>query len=373
MTPSALLVLKSRRPLSLVMVVLSVVVVWLLEPMPSRAQASEQVVPVALVAPRPVGQGVELEGVLQAVRQSTLSAQASGRVARLLVKAGDRVREGQVLATIDDRVTQAGVSQAQAQVALTDAQLVNVRAQYERTRDLVAQGFVSQSALDTAQSQYKAAQASVGGAAAGHVQSQLAQGHTRLTAPYDGWVLSTQADAGDLALPGTPVLTVYAPQPMRAVVHVPSSRQKQIVAASSVEVLLPDGRSVLPVSRTPLPVADPVSQTVEWRLELAPADAAGLVPGQQVQVRFAASQATRLTVPAQAVFRRGELTAVYVVRQGAAPTEGGAFALRAVRLGSSHGAAGYEVLSGLGGNERVAMDPVRAGLKGARVGATVQP
>jgi hypothetical protein len=73
------------------------------------------------------------------------------------------------------------------------------------------------------------------------------------------------------------------------------------------------------------------------------------------------------------VFRRGELTAVYVVRQGAAPTEGGAFALRAVRLGSSHGAAGYEVLSGLGGNERVAMDPVRAGLKGARVGATVQP
>jgi len=340
---------------------------------PVQAQGADQDVPVAVVAPRAVGQGFELDGSLQAVRESTLSAQASGRISSLQVKAGDRVRTGQVLAIIDDRMTQAGVSQAQAQVAQADAQLANARAQFERTRDLLAQGFVSQSALDVAQAQYKAAQAGASGAAAGQTQSQVAQGLTRLTAPYDGWVLATHAQVGDLAMPGTPVLTVYAPQPIRAVVHVPASRQALAAKAQSLEVKLPDGRWVTPSSRMMLPAADPVSQTVEWRLDLAAADSTGLVPGQQVQVRFVASQVQRLTVPAQAVFRRGELTAVYVARESETKSGAGTFVLRALRLGASHGAAGYEVLSGLSGNERVALDPVRAGLNGARAGATVQP
>ncbi len=348
----------------------------LLGAMPALAQNQPAApeVPVALVAPRAVGQGLVLEGSLQAVRQSTLSAQASGRIAQLQVKAGDRVRAGQVLALIDDRVTQAGVSQAQAQVAQSDAQLANAQANYGRTKDLFAKGFVSQSALDVAESQFKAAQAGTRAAVAGQTQSQLAQGFTRLTAPYDGWVLSTQAEAGDLAMPGTPVLTVYAPQPMRAVVHVPASRQPLVAKATAIEVRLPDGRWVAPVARTALPAADPVSQTVEWRLDLAADTSAGLVPGQQVQVRFVAGQAQRLTVPAQAVFRRGEMTAVYVARtapaaQGAAAPAPG-FVLRAVRLGAASngadGAANYEVLAGLAGNEQVALDPIRAGLAGAR-------
>ena len=98
-------------------------------------------------------------------------------------------------------------------------------------------------------------------------------------------------------MPGTPVLTVYAPQPMRAVVHVPASRQPLVAKATAIEVRLPDGRWVAPVARTALPAADPVSQTVEWRLDLAADTSAGLVPGQQVQVRFVAGQAQRLTVP----------------------------------------------------------------------------
>ncbi len=339
---------------------------------PVHAQGVGPEVPVSVVAQRTVGQSVVLEGALQAVQQSTLSAQASGRIAQLQVKAGDRVRAGQVLAVIDDRMTQAGLSQAQAQVAQADAQLGNARANLGRTQELFAKGFVSQSALDVVAAQFKAAQAGANGAVAGRVQSQLAQGFTRLTAPYDGWVLATHAQAGDLAAPGAPVLTVYAPQPIRAVVYVPASRQLATGKNMALEVRLPDGRWVQPLTRTALPAADPVSQTVEWRLDLAPDASAGLVPGQQVQVRFVTSQAERLTVPAAAVFRRGELTAVYVVRANAA-TPG--FVLRAVRLGADQGGAGYEVLAGLSGGEQVALDPVRAGLAGARpaTGAVANP
>ena len=331
------------------------------------------VVPVGVVTARAVGQGIELDGVLQAVKQSTLSAQASGRITQWLVKAGDRVNAGQLLAVIDDRVSQAGVNQAQAQMAQADAQLANTRAQFARTQDLHAKGFVSKAALDVAESQFKSAQAGATGAQAGQTQTQLAQGFTRLTAPYDGWVLTTHAEAGDLAMPGAPLVTVYAPQPMRAVTHVPASRQRAASQAAHVEVQLTDGTWVVPVAKLAVPAADPVSQTIEWRLEL-PASAVGsMVPGQQVQVRFVSAEAKRLTVPAQAVFRRGELSAVYVVREApassGAPGSAAGFALRAVRLGASHGEAGFEVLAGLTSGDRVALDPLRAGLTGARPGA----
>ena len=315
-----------------------------------------------------VGAAAAFDGNLQAVRQSVLSAQASGRIASLSVKAGDRVKAGQVLAVIDDRATQAGVAQAQAGVAQADANLANAKAAYERTRDLRAQGFIAQAALDSALAQYKAAQAGAAAARAGQTQAGVAQGFTRLTAPYDGWVLATHAEAGALAMPGAPILTVYAPQPMRAVVHLPASQQTLAQQAQRVEVQLPGtDRWVVPASKTSVPAADPVSQTVEWRLNLSDADGAGQVPGRQVKVRFVGSTAQaappRLVVPVTALLRRGELTGVYVVTAKGESAKG--FALRAVRTGATHG-DGVEVLAGLKAGDQVALDPVRAGLSGAK-------
>lgn len=325
-------------------------------------------VAVVTVGERSIGAGLVIDGSLQAVQQSVLSAQASGRIASLNVKAGDRVKAGQVLAVIDDRATQAGMAQALAGVAQADAALANAKAAYERTRELRAQGFVAQAALDTAQAQYRALEAGAAAARAGQAQASVAQGHTRLTAPYDGWVLSTHAEAGSLALPGAPILTVYAPQPIRAVVHVPASQQGLAQAASRIEIRLPGtDRWVSPAARTSLPAADAVSQTVEWRLDLSPADSANQVPGRQTQVRFVGGEAQRLVVPPSALLRRGELTAVYVATPRSEDQTG--FALRAVRTGASHGEAGVEILAGLKAGDQVALDPVRAGLAGARPAA----
>lgn len=342
----------------------------------AQSQTSGPRVPVADVAMRPVGEGMTLEGTLQAVTQSTLSAQASGRILSVQVKAGDRIRAGQVLAVVDDRLTQAGVTQARAGVAQADAsiaqaesELLDAQAHLQRTRDLKAQNFVAQAALDMAEARVRTAEARVAQARAGATQaragesqSALAQGFTRLTAPYDGFVLSTHAEAGDLAAPGVPILTVYAPQPLRAVTHVPASRAGLARRAQRIEIELTGAQGtqwVRPVSQTRLPSADPVSQTVEWRLDLSVEHGEQAMPGQQARVRFIAGDAQRLVVPAAAVLRRGELTAVYVVSPSG-------FSLRAVRLGASHGDAGMEVLSGVKAGDRVALDPVRAGLAGAQ-------
>lgn len=340
------------------------------------APAQTSAVPTQTVLPRAVGAVYALDGVIQPVRQSTVAAQASGRIATLVVKAGDAVRAGQLLATVDDRDASAGLQRSQAQVQQADAELRNAQANLERVRDLQGKGFVSKAALDTASTQREAAQALRDQASASARQSGIAQGFTRVTAPFDGWVLQTHAEAGELAVPGKPLLTLYAPLPLRAVVQVPASRTAAARGASQVTVLVDEGsgavRSLVPVSRLAVPSADPVSQTTEWRLELAAADSANLLPGQQVRVQFAqanttaASSGQRLLVAHRAVVRRGELSAVYVA-YGSGEQAG--FNLRAVRLGADQGAEGIEVLAGLKAGEVVALEPLRAGMAGARPAA----
>lgn len=335
--------------------------------------AAAQAAPVQTVAALPAmsAAGFDLEGSIQPVRQATVAAQVGGNVLHLAVKAGDRVRAGQLIARIDDRDTAAGLQRGEAALAQAQAEATNARLNAERTRELRGNGFVSQAALDVAENQWRAAQAGVQQAQAARSQAALARGFASVTAPFDGIVQATFVDTGDLASPGRPIATIYAPGALRAVVQIGVSRSATARAASRVEVTLPDGQRVTPVRRTELATTDPVSQTIEWRLDL-PADAqASVQPGQMVRVRFegaavvagkapaAAAAAAPIRLPAAAVLRRGELTAVYVA-------QGTNFVLRAVRLGADRGADGVEVLAGLKPGERVAADAVQAGMADAR-------
>jgi len=215
---------------------------------------------------------LELDGALQAMRQATVSAQTGGNVLELKVRAGDRVKAGQALARIDERNATAGLAQSDAGVAQAEAQLRQARLQMERNRELRAQGYLSQAALDQADNEFKAAQAGLAQAQAGRSQAALARGYTQVSAPFDALVLATHVESGDLAAPGRAIATVYAPGALRAVVQMPASQAGLARTAQRIEVQLPDQRWVQPVRRADLPGADAVSQTVEWRLDLSSAD-----------------------------------------------------------------------------------------------------
>lgn len=321
---------------------------------------------VALVQARPATGGgtLSLEGHLEPLRQATVSAQLGANVLSLLVKAGDRVRAGQAIARIDDRDAQAGLLRGDAGLAQAEAEARNARLAAERARELRAQGFVSQAALDTADTQFRAAQAGVQQAQAARSQAVLARGFAAVTAPFDGVVLATHLEAGDLASPGRAIATLYAPGGLRATAQVPLSQADAARRATRIEIELPGGARVLPERKTELSSADPVSQTVEWRLDLPASALPGLVPGQVTRVHFVGAPATGgvasapLRLPAAAVLRRGELTAVYVA-------QGDRFALRAVRLGAER-PDGIDILAGLKAGESVAASAVAGGLADAR-------
>ena len=318
------------------------------------------------VALRDIPQAAPAEGVVEAVRQSTLAAQVAGRVVELAVKAGDTVRAGQLLVRVDARTADQAVAASLSQVAEAEANLANARRKYERNRDLLAQKFVSQAALDQAEAEYKAAQAQVAALKAGAVQASAQQSYTTITAPYAGVVAATSVEVGDMATPGRELVTVFDPRELRVVATVPQATLTLWKRDLPIVVEVPALRKVLTPTRvTVIPLADAKTHTVRVRLDLPPTE--GMLPGQFARASFPVGTVRAIAVPASALVRRGELTAVYVVGADGRPL------LRQVRTGETHanGPAGplVEILSGLAAGERIAANPVQAGLGTARATA----
>jgi multidrug efflux pump subunit AcrA (membrane-fusion protein) len=161
-----------------------------------------------------------------------------------------------------------------------------------------------------------------------------------------------------MASPGKPLLTIYDPAAMRVVINVPQSRVSALRQEAAV-IEIPGAPPALTSIKAPamsvLPTADPVSQMVQVRFAL-PSRAGGVSPGMFARARLAVAapgQQKRLSIPSQAVFRRSELTAVYVLDKSGQPQ------LRLIRSGRVS-AGRTEVLSGLDGGEKVVLDPLAA-------------
>jgi RND family efflux transporter MFP subunit len=309
---------------------------------------------------------------VESVRQTVIASQVSGQVVALTVKAGDAVRAGQLLARIDARAAEQSQAASAAQLAAARAQLTAAERNLDRTRQLVAQKFLSASTLDRAEADHRAAAETVKALRAQTAGAATQTGWHTLVAPFDAIVSSVSTELGDTALPGKTLMHLQDPSALRVAVNVPAGVAARLDTSAGAEVEIPDAPEQArrpQVSRiTLVAAADPVSHTQLVRLDL-PRGAADLTPGLFARVRLPltaardpAAGAGRVAVPLAAVVSRGDLRAVYVAG------EGGSYLLRQVRLGRTHGDE-VEVLSGLAEGERVALDPIAAARVAGLVGA----
>jgi RND family efflux transporter MFP subunit len=323
--------------------------------------AGEPVAAAAYVATyRDIPDVISAEGIVESVRQSTLAAQVSGQIVELRAKVGDSVKAGQILARIDPRAARQALSGSQSQVAEAQAGLNNALRSYERSKKLFAQKFISQAGLDQAQADYNVAQARVAALQAGVGQASTAKTFTVITAPYAGVVAATPIEVGDMATPGLPLVTLFDPAAMRVTATLSQSSLRTIKLQMPARVEFPAVKQAVTTRQiTLMPLADSRTHTAKLRLDLG--EVAGLLPGQFARVVFVTGSARKLVVPEQAVLRRSEVTAVYVLAnsngQGQSQPQ-----LRQIRIGEASGSGFIEVLAGLRAGERVAADPVRAGL-----------
>lgn len=301
------------------------------------------------------------DGAVEAIRLSAIAAQVFGRITELDVKAGDRVKSGQVLARIDERESAQQAAASQAQIAVAQAQLDAARKDLERSQLLFQKRYISQAALDHAEAQFKTTQAQTQAMTA---QAQAAETGTSfriVRAPYNGVLASVTAELGDMAAPGKLLMTVYDPGRLRVVVNVPESYAGTLTPGAAVQLEFPAAPAALrwqkAQSVTVMPTADPASHAVQVRLALPP-NTAGLPPGMfaRAHLPVKGQRGAGLLVPSKSVIKRTDLYAVYVVDDKGRPQ------LRQVRLGKTTGDE-VEILAGLRAGERIALDPLAAAVQ----------
>ncbi len=321
----------------------------------ATVQAAE---PLALapVQYREVAQTYSIDGVVEATRQSTVSAQISGRVKAINFDVGDRVSKGQVLLKIDEREADQALAGSRAQLSQARAALQNARLNYERSQELFKQKFISQAALDKAKSDYEMAKAQAEASEAGEQQSALAQSYTSVIAPYAGVVAARMVEMGEMVTVGKPLMTGFDPSQLRVIANVSQDRLKDIGARPDVTVEVPSlNRWIKAASVTVQPVADLRTHSTQIRIDL-PANQPNLYPGMFVRTHFVVGKENKMLIPTSAVVRRSEVVAVYVVDEKGTPR------LRQVRLGEANAQNEIEVLAGLNIGERVAREAVKAGM-----------
>jgi RND family efflux transporter MFP subunit len=321
---------------------------------PASPAAGAPALETALVETRDVDITYSAEAVVEAVRQSTVSAQIAGRVVELRFDVGDYVKKGEVIVRIDERAAAQALAATEAQVRQAEAALRNARAEYERARQLVAQKFLSQAALDRAEAEYKAAQERVSALIASTGQAATERGFATVVAPYSGIVSARHVELGQMATPGKPLMTGFDPGTLRVTATVPQAQVAAIQAGAKARIELPSvARWIEAASLTVIPAADPRTHTTQVRIAL-PAEVRGIYPGIYARAHFVTGRKPALLVPRAAVIRRSELTAVYVVSESVQ--------LRQIRLGTAGDEKAVEVLAGLRAGERVALEPVKAGM-----------
>ncbi|MDO9371589.1 MAG: efflux RND transporter periplasmic adaptor subunit [Gammaproteobacteria bacterium] len=297
------------------------------------------------------------DAVIEAVQQSTVSAQVNGRVVEINVDVGDFVPRDGVLIRIRNAEQRAGLAAGQAALSEAEARHKEAQAEFERVNKIYEKRLLPKAALDKASADLKAAQARVESAQAGMKQAGEQLGYTVIRAPYSGVVQKRHVEVGESVTIGQPLMSGYSLETLRAVANVPQDIMPVVRTLKQARVRLDDPAHTVTSERlTFTPYADAVTHTYKVRAEL-PSGIESVYPGMFAKVLFVTGTDRRLLIPARALVLRSEVTAVYVVDRH------NRVALRQLRTGTSIEPDMIEVLGGLAEGERIALDPLRAGAR----------
>jgi RND family efflux transporter MFP subunit len=331
---------------------------------------------------------VESGGVLVSRQTAVIASRVMAPIARVTVQPGERVRRGQVLVELDAAEAAAQAARARAglegarasaRAAVSDREAAEAgvtlaRASHARIARLHADRSATAQELDEATAALKQAEArlataaahadatdrSIEAAAAGSRAADIAQSWNVLTSPLDGIVAARTADPGSMASPGQPLLVVEASGAWQMEVRVDASRAAGLSVGQAATVRVDGGAADAWVTGRVSEIArvDPAAHSFVVTVDLAPNPAwrSGLFG----RARFEGPGVERLSVPADAVVARGQLTFVYVV--GADDHA----RLRSVSLGESVNGR-IEVLAGLTAGDRIVVRPAPGLADGAKV------
>jgi multidrug resistance efflux pump len=331
----------------------------------------------------------EAGGVVRAALMATIASRIPGSVVAVHVEAGDAIRRGQHLVTLDARELRANADRAAAALTAArettraadahrdaaEAALTLALARHDRVRtlhdsrsatpqeldDAVAAMSGASAGLAAARAQAAASVASLEAAQAAAEAAQVALSHAVLMAPFDGVVASRSVDPGALAMPGMELLAVESGGGYRLEVQLDESRRGQLGVGDEAEMSIdaPDRARIWTKARvTEIARVDPRQHSFLVKLDLG--EITGVHSGAFGRARFLGPSRRTLAGPASAVVRRGQLWFAFALDRGNVAR------LRVLTPGETREGR-VEIRSGLAPGDRLVLDPPPHLQDGARI------
>lgn len=300
-----------------------------------------------------IGNNIDVSGQVESSQTANISTRVMGYITKLNVNIGDHVRKGQVLGTISNDDILAKRAQADAAIAQAETALKNAQKDYDRFQVLYKQQSASAKEVENVSMQYSAAKSGLETARQMRNEANAMLSYTTLTAPFDGVVTQKAADAGSMANPGMPILTIERSGSYQVVASIPENSISQVKQGQKAVIEIKAANKT--ITGTIAEVSSSSQATGGQylvKISIPDGEKGGLYGGMyaNVSIPVKASANTRddsdtVMVPFLSIEHRDELTGLYTV------SASNTAMLRWVRLGKTHGDK-VEVLSGLGKNER---------------------
>ena len=358
-------------------------------PEQARAPIAVTVVPVAAVE---TAERLEAGGGVAALEAASVSSRIVATIDGIRVKAGDRVRAGDVLVTLDardvlERTHQARASSLAAEKSLAQARTEQSAAEAEhrlaaawhkrivalharksatdQERD-EAEARLSGAAarLAAAQAAIEVAEANLGSARSAVGAATATESYSTIRAPFDGLVTERLTDPGNLAAPGVPLVRIESGGARQVLVRVDEARAAYVRPGDAVDVEIDGVGESAPRAKPLAGVVAEVARAVgsdqrAFSVKVTLPPTVTVRSGTFARVVFRGAARRALLIPTNAIHQYGQVSSVYVVQDGAAR-------LRLVQAGPSS-AAGVEILAGLDAGETVVTSSIGGVVDGARV------
>lgn len=268
----------------------------------------------APVESAPMPERIQLVGTLTADRQVQVAADTNGVVVSTRVERGQSVKKGDVLAVVDTRLTQLSSTAQRAQAAAQIAQLDVAERECARAEELFAAGAISQAQLDRTHATCKAQKEAAAAARASSEAATTSADRTTIRAPFDGVVGERMVEVGSFVGSQTPVVTLFAPGPLRLRMTVPETQVAGVQEGRHVD-LTPSAMPDAHFSATVRYVSGAIREStrdlvVEAVLDEEPP---GLRPGMFASATVEVGESPMLTVPEAAIVADGPVRRVFKV------------------------------------------------------------
>lgn len=294
---------------------------------------------------------VSASGRLEAQNSADISTRMMGYVTDLNVRVGERVKKGQLLASVNSADLDAKKAQADAGIAQATAAFNSAKKDYDRFSTLFAQQSATQKEMDDMTTHFEMAKSGL--EAAKQMKNEvLAQySYTHIRAPFDGVITGSYIKSGAMANPGMPLLSIEGEGKLEANVMVSENQIIALKEGMEADVVVKSLNKqlkgkIIELSHSARNTGG--QYVVKIALDKEDSD---LKPGMFINAVFpveavAGAEATQINIPKEALVKQGQLTGVYVI------SDANQALLRWVKVGSDLGEQ-VEVLSGISAGEEV--------------------